>query len=1575
MLNKVMICQVDTGEEVAREINKIVDEVNLIRVDVDKQRVNSQVQTETLSLILAKLKSEVVKRPPRKPKKASSKLVSGRKPTKGVKTPKPKKKGNVLTKTLVSLVVLAVILLSTVCLGQEQWPITYDTVSTPNQLVQLLTNRFANQSGNYFTFGPTTTAPSHSAGRIYYHTVNGLYVSDGTSWDAIDTAGGLSLDGAYDLGNTITVDGSAVTLTAGLGTVNGVLTLVQSNTGAYECLKITNAGTDPSIEIDGSGTGDDITGTGDYWTVSEVGAGTFVGLSIGSGDIALTEPGNDVGIRADESDQIEFFNASENVSLGFATSDTLEWHTDSSIATVNWGDLDAHTGLTDITGDATDFTISHTGNVTGYDLLITQSGSGDNALTLTSGGTASDAIGLVSSAGITMTSTVEASSWTQTATGTDDDLTIALASALDASLILSSAGTGADALSIFTSHANGDIKILSTDTIDIDAANGIAIDIAGASGQDYALTNTGGSIVLSATEDAADAINIDATAGGIDIDAVGEAGQDIVITNTGGSINLIQTEAVDDGLNIDTTGGIDIDSTLSIVLTSVEDTADSIVLQSTLGGIDILCDAGASGDDIDIANTGGSVNITSSEATDGAIKIQTSNATGQLLFVVADTTSDAIEIDNSGGFEMDCVDIIAIDNSGSTKDITITSALGRIILTGTESAGEAVSLVADGTAGGINIDAKTGGVDIDAVGGTINLDVSGAGIDIDLDATEGAVSIDGGQTGADAVVIIASHSGGGIDMDFGTGGYSLVGASGDMVLTAAGDVSDVITLTTTTGTGVAAIGLVATAGGVEIDAAAAKIIALDGGTVAISSKTAGAGAISLTTNIGAAETILITNTSGTNSAAINVTATAGGITIDAKDNLIITNNTNASGDDLKIVVDGDDDASIVLDSDGSGADAILISATHATTGGIAMNYKSGNMTITGSGASADFTLDADLISIDATGSSNITVAATAGSEDLTISQTGAQDAHLILSSTGTSIDSIYLQENSAGTGGGIKIHADKGIGAATGVSSIQLLSDAGGIGIKATTLTGTDAIMIEANAGGINIDGYDDVDIQVNSGATGEDLNLIQTGAQDAHILLSATGTSIDAIKIYSNGSTGAGILIHNDAGTAVTDGAASIQLLSDDGGVDLTATAATDTGAINLSAAAGGITMACVKDFALTVTSAATDDDITIATAGTADSHIIITADGSSENAFTVLAAGGNIDLTGSGASGEDFDIVSTNSALNLSSGEATTDAISIQAASGGLDLDGALSVHIASSESAVDAIYLHASAGGIDITSASGGGGEDIDIITTGGTDNHIKIISSGTSADALKLQASAGGIDIDGGAGGDVTVDTSKSILLTSTEAVSNSISLSAVGNILLATTDAAGILVNTATYEHKAKYYAISPGPTAATEIEVVGGTGLTCVGLAAGVAEIGSTEGYVEYDDAADFIRYAITLPDDFVDTGLQADLIITWDIHEQHAGGGDTNVDIDVNIYEYDGSANTTALVTDTIDVADTVGRALNGLVTLSGGIGDDAELQAGDVLIFELTGTADTDDFNLYGMKLSYRVGIQATE
>jgi len=163
---------------------------------------------------------------------------------------------------------------------------------------------------------------------------------------------------------------------------------------------------------------------------------------------------------------------------------------------------------------------------------------------------------------------------THTSNAAAEDLTISQAGAVDASLVLSSAGTGVDALK-FDATAGG---------IDINSGTG-----------GFTVDSTG-------------AISIDCTGTGVatNLNHVGAAGQDLTVACTAGSLNLTAGEAdgaavrihasdTAGGISINAgTGGIDISTTGTFTLQSTDTASDSVLVESTLGGIDIRASNGTS---------------------------------------------------------------------------------------------------------------------------------------------------------------------------------------------------------------------------------------------------------------------------------------------------------------------------------------------------------------------------------------------------------------------------------------------------------------------------------------------------------------------------------------------------------------------------------------------------------------------------------------------------------------------------------------------------------------------------------------------------------------------------------------------------------------------------------------------------------------------------------------------------------------------------------------------------------------------------------------------------------------------
>lgn len=154
-----------------------------------------------------------------------------------------------------------------------------------------------------------------------------------------------------------------------------------------------------------------------------------------------------------------------------------------------------------------------------------------------------------------------------TTSGAAADITV---DALVGSVIVDGGEAAADAVIIRATGAAGGIDITSLADIDITTT--------GTAGEDISLTNTGGSIVVTATEAIADAIGLIST-GGVDITAA--ATFDIDLTATGGKCLVVASEAAADQFKVDATGTV---------------AGNAINLETTDGGVLINADGAANGD-------------------------------------------------------------------------------------------------------------------------------------------------------------------------------------------------------------------------------------------------------------------------------------------------------------------------------------------------------------------------------------------------------------------------------------------------------------------------------------------------------------------------------------------------------------------------------------------------------------------------------------------------------------------------------------------------------------------------------------------------------------------------------------------------------------------------------------------------------------------------------------------------------------------------------------------------------------------------------------------------------------------
>jgi hypothetical protein len=157
---------------------------------------------------------------------------------------------------------------------------------------------------------------------------------------------------------------------------------------------------------------------------------------------------------------------------------------------------------------------------------------------------------------------------TNTADGAGDDMTISVAGATDSSLVLSSAGTGADALQITTS------------------AGGIDISASGAAAGEDIDISTSASVNISSTEDAASAITLTSNAGTSETIVVtntqGTSASAIDLTASAGGISATAAATKNITLTTSTTGRIDLAAPVLMSSTSSRSGAGALDITSSI---------------------------------------------------------------------------------------------------------------------------------------------------------------------------------------------------------------------------------------------------------------------------------------------------------------------------------------------------------------------------------------------------------------------------------------------------------------------------------------------------------------------------------------------------------------------------------------------------------------------------------------------------------------------------------------------------------------------------------------------------------------------------------------------------------------------------------------------------------------------------------------------------------------------------------------------------------------------------------------------------------------------------------
>jgi len=488
------------------------------------------------------------------------------------------------------------------------------------------------------------------------------------------------------------------------------------------------------------------------------------------------------------------------------------------------------------------------------------------------------------------------------------------------------------------------------------------------------------------TADSTGSISLDADAASHF--AVAGAGIDLTLESAAGRVVINGEEAAADAVRIlSAAGGLDVDVALLMSLVSSRNNAQAILISASAGGIDITA-TGAATEDIDIVNTGGSVNISATEAVADAVTIAASaggidiTATGGDMDITAsgagltltstENSADSIAIISTvGGIDITCSAAAA----GEDIDITTTSSIN---LTATENAANAIYLRANGgTSETVKIHADQGtGV---------------ASIEVVSDV--GGVTITGGVASADAVNIVASNAGGGIDIDAGTAGF-IVDTTGGISL-------DSAAASNFTATGAFDITVQSTAGSILLNAgeAAADAINID--------STGGfdldaALQINITSSQVAATAVRVLASDA--AGGIDVDAGTGGITIDSTGAVSIdgaaSSNFSVSGAGVDATV-ASAAGQAIIDGGEAAVNAVRLFASNAA-GGIDIDSGTGGITIDSTG----------VLSLDSAGATNLTAT---GAFDVTVNSTGGA---LNLTSGEANADSVVIT-----SAGGIDITA------------------------------------------------------------------------------------------------------------------------------------------------------------------------------------------------------------------------------------------------------------------------------------------------------------------------------------------------------------------------------------------------------------------------------------------------------------------------------------------------------------------------------------------------------------------------
>lgn len=316
-------------------------------------------------------------------------------------------------------------------------------------------------------------------------------------------------------------------------------------------------------------------------------SGSSVSIDATGGDVAINSS-DDVIISAPDEIQLHTTSTDGHISISSSHAAGVAVHIDANANAGSIVDIDAGILDIDVTGAATVDAVGIALSAGAGELDLTTTGIMDiNADTLD--------MDLANSSSITLLSNQ-----------TGEDLTIALTGATDSSLILSSSGTGADAIKIETSagsidiNSQDDITIDASDNITVTAADNVTVQSSTADGLVTLYSGHTAGTALHIDANAAAGSILDVDAGILDIDVTGAATVDadsITLTGAVTAATGVQSSAVARTATDDGSGNGTIAAGTSVVLVDADSDANHIIIlpAPVVGNIITIIENGTTG--------------------------------------------------------------------------------------------------------------------------------------------------------------------------------------------------------------------------------------------------------------------------------------------------------------------------------------------------------------------------------------------------------------------------------------------------------------------------------------------------------------------------------------------------------------------------------------------------------------------------------------------------------------------------------------------------------------------------------------------------------------------------------------------------------------------------------------------------------------------------------------------------------------------------------------------------------------------------------------------------------------------